>query len=239
MFWSCNGGGFKNLVELLKDLLVQVWFEFRDNEVKILNVDPHKMASIHFSLFPSPDEYKGSTPTPWVFCCFTTELHKALRGVKKNDTISLYREDQQEELHIQTTTGLKIKIKCLPDVLPVFNFIHRDYKVSFDMQTKELYDLLHDLVGISRKVVIEKHGTIITWTSENDNGLSTSCSMDREDLAGNNHEVTSQFFITYMEKFAKIAYQGTIRVHLTQHAPLRLEYILPNGFLRLNLALSV
>lgn len=206
---------FKTLVDVLKDILMDVNVEFTKDGVHIRSVDPEKMCILDIHLETFDHEYQCDSPV--VFGLHLPLLYKCLRTVTSTDIleISIFHDQNQEEtvkvmkLSIHPTEADISRsvylppIDLIPDEIPLNVPEYKNFAV---VDMKELQKALKDVSHLSKKVTF-------TVQKENPGGLnlysyhamaSSTVRVSTSDATIEEENVSKEFYCRNLEKILKL-----------------------------------
>lgn len=235
MIWRCDTHTLKLIVDILKDILLQVWFVFDpDGSIFMMNTDDEKIVTISMFLRPSTQQFtcRGRV----VFSFYIQNLFKILRGAPKNsETVMAVFPDNCSEMMIRWNHEPYpfYVLRNLPGDPPQFVVKHETALVH-TFKADEFYYIIRDLAIIGKVVTITGKNSDIILSAENEFGTRAQHVLAvRQDSALN---VTSRHIIKYLEKFTKPGLATEIKVGFENDLPFTCEWNMDFGFLRMSVA---
>lgn len=235
MIWRCETHTIKLIVDILKDILLQVWFVFdSDGTIFMMNMDDEKIVTINMHLRPPANQFKCSSRVVMSF--YIQNLFKILRGAPKNsETVMAIYKDNQGEMLIRWNDEPypSYCLRNLPDDPPQFVVKH-ETPLIYTFKANEFYYMIRDLAIIGKVVTITGKKDEIIMSAENEFGTSV-----KHVLAvhkNSNLESTSRHIIKYIEKFTKPGLSNEITVGIESGLPFTCEWNMDFGFLRMSVA---
>lgn len=237
MIWRIPVRELKLIVDILRDILMQVWIEFRDDgSIQLCSVDPEKVASIQMKLTPSPQEYKCSETV--VFSLYLQSLFKILRGASKNEVavLTCFRENPDHlVVRITGNDAQCFVIHRIQGDRPEYEELTFTHDVEIVMDADSCYTMIRDLgaVGKLLTVGVDQEGVTIFRTSDA-LGTSAEYSTDKNNLR---RAIGNQTYILrYIEKFCKPGLANEISIIIGPSSPIRFVWNMDYGYLALNVA---
>lgn len=241
MIWNVKSKTIKLIVDILKDILLQVWFVFESDRIVMYNIDDEKMVSVCLNLKPPLEEYRCATPV--VFSFYIQSLFKIMRGVPRDDMLVF--KIQERELNIMSIRWNKdpsptFYLHSLPDENPQYQLDYAGLS-TFDLEidAQSFFSAIRDLSAVGKLLVVTREPEEITFTTTNEFKTSAiySWPMPHKD----EHKVIGRYIIKYIEKFSKPGLCDTIRLQFDHIAGdekylLKCEWNMCFGYLRLNVA---
>lgn len=239
MHWTTDALQLKQVCECLKDILNQVWFRFEPTGVRLVNVDPEKIVSVTLEFWPPKDDYYCEA-LGLTFSCYVQTLFKLIRNVKAGDVATITDTNITGDLKIVITDKdsvpkQRILLNTLRDVMPEFHLPVHHYAVGIPLSTQRLYQIIHSLAGVARKLHINMINDTLTFEAREETGMTSSMSL----IVPNNkteHEISCCIITKYMEKFLKPSLVGAVSLYLDSRLPVKLVYTLPTGYLSISMA---
>lgn len=238
MIWRISVRDLKLIVDLLRDILLQIWLEFGDDgTIRFCSVDPEKVASIDMELKPSPQEYKCNEKI--VFCFYLQSLFKILRGASKNEAavLTCFKENPNDMVvRITGNDDQVFVIRNINDPQPQYKVLPYIPITTFEVKGEAFYAMIRDLgaVGKLLNVSIDESGNVVFVTKD---ALGTTAEYAMKPWGQPSVEVESQeFIIKYVEKFAKPGLAENIWIAIGKNSPIRFAWNMDFGYLALNVA---
>lgn len=197
--WEPEPITIKKLSTVLKDLLVQVWITFvpRDG-VYITAVDPSNTATLFYS---TQENYLYEGNEPLVVCLFTSQLHKALKKVKKTSKLIISTTNSDHILKIRYDS-FRFYITSLPDVAPIYQLPEMNIDIRFERNVKDLYETIHAISGISARLHLGIINDTLIWKTIRDEGGMT-LSIEEIEPGLQNINFQGVFLLKYIYKVLK------------------------------------
>lgn len=238
MIWRISVRELKLIVDLLRDILLQVWLEFtKDGVIRFCSVDPEKVASIEMELRPSEQEYKCAETM--IFSFYLQSLFKILRGAPKNEVavLTCFRENPDDMVvRITGNDDQVFVIRRVNEPQPQYKALSYSPVTTFEVKADAFYAMIRDLgaVGKLLNVSIDDRGKIIFVTKD---VLGTTAEYVMEPEHQKSEKVESQeFIIKYIEKFSKPGLADNIWIAIGNNSPIRFAWNMDFGYLALNVA---
>lgn len=238
MIWRISVRDLKLIIDLLRDILLQVWLEFDPMGIRFLSVDPEKVASIIMRLSPSAQEYKCSDS--FVFSFYIQSLFKILRGANKNEVavLTCFKENQNEM--VVRITGNENQCFLIhriqepkPDYMPIPVPLVDTYVVKMDGDA--FYTIIKDLgaVGKLLEVSANEEKRIIFGTRD---ALGTTAEYVLQDQLAKSEFPPQYYIIKYIEKFTKPGLTEKIVIEFGRGETIRFVWNMDFGYLALSVA---
>lgn len=238
MIWRISVRDLKLIVDLLRDILLQIWMEFDTDGLKFLSVDPEKVASIDMRLSPSSQEYKCAEP--FVFSFYLQSLFKILRGANKNEVaVFTCFKDNPNHMVVRITGN---DAQCFvihrinepkPEYMPIPFDKPNIYRL--EMPGDDFYTMVRDLgaVGKLLEVSANDENRISFGTRD---ALGTTAEYIVEKMLADKPFASQFYIIKYIEKFTKPGLTENIVVEFGEGNPIRFVWNTDYGYLALNVA---
>jgi DNA polymerase III sliding clamp (beta) subunit (PCNA family) len=238
MIWRISVRELKLIVDLLRDILLQIWLEFDVTGIKFLSVDPEKVASINMALAPSQQEYKCNEP--FVFSFYLQSLFKILRGANKNEVavFTCFRENKNEM--VVRITGNDNQCFLIhriqepkPDYMPIPVPAVNTYTIEMDGDA--FYTVVRDLSAVGKLLEVSANSEkqIIFGTRD---ALGTTAEYVLQDRLAKSEFSAQSYIIKYIEKFTKPGLTDKILIRFEEGGPIRFVWSMDYGYLALNVA---
>jgi hypothetical protein len=238
MIWRISVRDLKLIVDLLRDILLQIWLEFDSTGIKFLSVDPEKVASIEMRLAPSSQEYKCNEP--FVFSFYLQSLFKILRGANKNEVVvfTCFRENQNEM--VVRITGNDNQCFLIhriqeprPEYMPIPVPLVDTYLIEMDGDA--FYTVVRDLGAVGKLLEVSANAEkqIIFGTRD---ALGTTAEYVLQDQLAKSEFPPQSYIIKYIEKFTKPGLTERIVIEFGHGSPIRFVWNMDYGYLALNVA---
>jgi hypothetical protein len=238
MIWRISVRDLKLIVDLLRDILLQIWLEFDVTGIKFLSVDPEKVASIEMRLAPSAQEYKCSEP--FVFSFYLQSLFKILRGANKNEVavFTCFRENQNEM--VVRITGNDNQCFLIhriqeprPEYMPIPFVNPNTYQIEMDGDA--FYTVVRDLGAVGKLLEVSANAEkqIIFGTRD---ALGTTAEYVLQDKLAESEFPVQSYIIKYIEKFTKPGLTERISIEFGPGNPIRFVWNTDYGCLALSVA---
>lgn len=240
MIWRISVRDLKLIVDILRDILMQIWIEFNaDGTIQFCAVDPEKVASIRMCLEPSAQEYKCTETIR--FSLYLQSLFKILRGAAKNEVavLTCFRENpDQLVVRITGNDAQCFVVHRIKEEQPQYEELSWTYGFhKMAMNADDFYTMIRDLgaVGKLLEVSVNDEGRAIFQTKD---ALGTSAEyITLEPVSENRKAVKSQTYIMrYIEKFCKPGLADNIAIFIGPSSPIRFVWNMDYGYLALNVA---
>lgn len=235
MFWITSAVELKAIADTLKDVLTQCWFLFEPNQIKLVNVDPEKVATVYMEIRPPHDKYNCLQSI--TFSTFIQVVYKVLRGTKTGEIAKLTCEDgvklQIEVQDEKLNTKMKIDLNSLADPMPKYTVPYQFYDKSIKLNTSKLYYLLHDLGAISRVFTLNVNDSKVSFEAQDETGTSL---IFCEEVNNLQYRYRSSFLTKFVEKFLKPKISKHVSFRLKNGSPLSVVANLDYGFLEMTIA---
>lgn len=233
--WNTSAHELKVIADTLKDVLTECWLVFDVGIISLHNVDPEKVISVEFKLYPDHTTY--ACTTKMVFAIYIQTLYRLLRNSKNTDT-AILENTSDNKLKITVLAHGKfpkhtIYVNPLNTPLPQYMKIHTEPELEIVMNTSQLYYILHDLASLSTQVRITTQRHLISFSAKDEAGTSSEYEQTFSQL---DLDSTATYLVKYLEKFCKPGLRPTIQVQIRKNAPLTLVYLLDHGSLSLSIA---
>lgn len=235
MLWTTSAGQLKAIADTLKDILTECWFEFTENKIVLLNVDPEKVVTVYMEIRPTAEDYQCLHSIN--FATYIQLIYKVLRG-SKADEIAVLSADDNSNLCIQIKTPnnhnkMVINLKSLEGQACKYSIPVQFADMELSFNSSNLYYLLHDLGAISRTFNISVNNNQITFDAVDEAGTKLTFSESRN-ISGPPYRAA--FITKYLEKFLKPKLCKFVTLRLRNDAPISAVYHLQNGFLEMTMA---
>lgn len=235
MKWTTSADELKGIADTLKDVLTMCWLVFEHNKIRMVNVDPEKIATLFMEVMPPPDMYQCQTG--FTFCTYIQLIYKVLRGTKAKDVATLCCDDGQnmtiEVKSENNQTKMKIRLNSLADPAPKFTFPVPIYDRQLEMNSASLYYILHDLGAVSRVFTLNIKSNVVTFESQDESGTTLAFCDEHRNLQ---YDFKGCFLTKYVEKFLKPKLTKHVQLRLKQGSPLSVVYQIAHGTLELAIA---
>jgi hypothetical protein len=236
MIWRCETRVLKLIVDILKDILLQVWFVFEsDGTIFMMNTDDEKIVTISMFLFPSSTQFTCRHRV--VFSFYIQNLFKILRGAPKNsETVLAVYNDSPDTMLIRWNDEPypAFHLRHLPDEQPQFAVRHETPLLQC-VKANVFYDIIRDLSTIGKIVTIQGSETDKTIKVSSENEFGTKVHHILPIVNGRGH-FFSRHVIKYIEKFAKPGLDTEIRLGFGDFLPFTCEWSTGFGYLRMSVA---
>ena len=235
MIWRCETNTLKLIVDILKDVLLQVWFVFDpDGTIFMMNMDDEKIVTISMFLRPSTEQFTCRSRV--VFSFYIQNLFKILRGAPKNsETIMAVYDDNCKEMLIRWNDEPypAYVLRNLPGEPPQF-VVNHETALVHSFNAASFHYIIRDLAIIGKVVTITGKNDEIVLSAENEFGTRVKHVLAvKQDNALN---FTSRHIIKYLEKFTKPGLATEIKVGFENGLPFTCEWSMDFGFLRMSVA---
>lgn len=238
MIWRISVRDLKLIVDLLRDILLQIWLEFDSSSISFVSVDPEKVASIDMKLEPSPQEYKCSQP--FVFSFYLQSLFKILRGAHKNEVavFTCFQENpNQMVVRITGNDAQCFVIHRIQEPKPEYAVIPFDKPNTYklEMPGDACYAMIRDLGAVGKLLEISANGDRrISFLTRD--ALGTVAEYVVETMLAAAPFPPQHYIIKYIEKFTKPGLTEKIEVEFGEGNPIRFLWNTGYGYLALNVA---
>lgn len=234
MIWRVETRVLKLIVDILKDILLQVWFVFDvDRSIYMINTDDEKIVTVTMYLRPSEATFSCKERT--VFSFYIQNLFKVLRGAPKNsETILAIYMDNPTEMLIRWDDEPypAYVLRHLPDEQPLFAVNHQTPSYQ-SVKADTFYGIIRDLSTIGKIVTITGNHEGIILSSENEFGTKVQHRLPIPNLRGG---FTSRHIIKYLEKFSKPGLEVDMQLFYGDNEPFTCEWNTGFGYLRMSAA---
>lgn len=241
MIWRIAVRDLKLIVDILRDILLQVWMEFaNDGHIRMSCVDPEKVVVVDMDLAPSAQEYKCQETV--VFCLYIQSLFKIIRGAGRNEVavLTIFKDDPDwMTVRITGNDYQEFKIRRVHEPSPILaSPPPPQFAYSLKVEANNFYAAIRDLSAVGKVVTVVVNGQDDIQFSTTDS-LGTEACYQFPDVhieSAVRPSYSSRYVIKYIEKFAKPGLAGDIYVLLGNNLPLRCEWRMDFGCLVLSVA---
>lgn len=242
MIWRIPVRDLKLIVDLLRDILLQVCIDFDTQEIKFCSVDPEKVASVEMCLNPSMQEYKCILPISFSF--YLQSLFKVLRGADKKEVavLSCFADDPDRmTVRITGNDAQCFVIWRIKEPRPDYRALPFKQAYSWKMDGNDFYTMIRDLSAIGKILEVsvlpakdqlvfgtrDALGTTAEYVMEQPLEKSVSQVMGTD---------AQRYIFKYIEKFAKPGLTEKIWISVGPRSPIRFVWNMDYGYLALNVA---
>lgn len=237
MIWRVETKTLKMIVDIVKDILLQVWFVFDvDRSIFMMNTDDEKIVTVTMKLNPPEKMYHCRERV--VFSLYIQNLFKILRGAPKNsETILAIYKDMPTAMIVRWDDEPypAFVLQHLTDERPMFVVNNDIYDSVFPQPVKAdvFYGIIRDLSTIGKIVTLTGgHGNTLMEAS-NEFGNKVTHVLPVINITGG---FTSRHIIKYIEKFSKPGLDDNIYIRYKKDSPFTCEWNTGFGYLRLSVA---
>lgn len=239
MIWRISVRELKLIVDLLRDILLQVWFQFDTETIHFLSVDPEKIASIELNLRPSKQEYTCQEPV--IFSFYLQSLFKILRGAPKHEVavLTCFRENPNDMVvRITGNDAQCFVIRRIQEPMPQFQTLPEKSNMNISMNGDDFYTMIRDLGAIGKllNISVDGDGRVLFGTQD---ALGTTAEyIMNEALAPEEMKnmPTQSYIVKYAEKFTKPGLNDNLLIYLGRGAPIKFVWNMDSGCLALSVA---
>ncbi len=156
---TVQGTAIKTLTEALKEVLTDINIHFNNKGLQIMNMDPSQVSFVHLEL--NADKFEEFyCPNPLLIGVNMMSLHKLLKTIGNNDTVSMYvTKENPDRLGIIIQNKKKrinnnITYNLLDVDLVHINIPDIDYDAQVTMPCGDFQKYCRELATISNEVTI-------------------------------------------------------------------------------------
>lgn len=224
------------VAESLKDIMVECWFLFTPNFIRMTNVDPEKVIMAEYYVNMPSDKY--SCTSEFRFPIYIHTLYRLLRTAKRGETVILQSNEDQTFMYIsvfKATGHLKTQSRLYPLTTTPDLTIHNAiiYKDCFSIPTMDLYQVVHEMVNFSRHVTFEVYEGMLNIHCQDEMKTFLRSSLPGADIDG---PWEGTFLGRYIEKFCKSNLRKNVVLRVEQNCPMTISYELEYGHLSMSIA---
>lgn len=238
MIWRIPVRELKLIVDILRDILMQIWIDFRDDgSIRFCAVDPEKVASISMDLRPSSQEYKCTETI--TFSLYTQSLFKILRGAPKNEVavLTCFKENPNDMVvRITGNDSQCFVIHRIQEAQPQYQELPYVSQLNIKLDANNFYAMIRDLGAIGKllEVSTDDQGRVIFQTRD---AMGTTAEYMVEEVSSPPVVLEKQsYIIRYIEKFCKPGLATHLLVVMGPRSPIRFVWSMDYGYLSLNVA---
>lgn len=239
---------FKSIIDVLKDILLDVNISFQEKSVHIRSVDPEKMCILDVVLDKFDNDYVCDSPT--IIGVHLPLLYKCLRTVTSTDIlqIEVFNENDSKymKLSISSLTeaqpNLSTTIPSLDievDDLSTHPFEVYDYKNLMKVSLKEMKKAVKNMSHLNKKITLSGHSDLFGVQLEASNTLASSIeNIKCEWIKQEEIDFSKEFYCRNLDKLLKLCFiqnQLTIKVD-TSDNPIVFSIQMENGIITLYIA---
>jgi proliferating cell nuclear antigen len=244
---------FKQVIDALKEILMDVNFEFDETGLKIVALDTTHIVLVHLKLDAERFETYYCEKKMYMGINML-KLHMLIKTISNNDVLTLFVEKsdcnhlgirvENQEKNLRTT----YKLAMLDiDVLNM-NIPPADFKTSITMPSIDLQKIIRDMHNLSDMIEVRNVGNQLTFSckgdfctqdtqlgTEKNNSISITKNVD------NDHEIIQGVYsLKYLSTFTKCTnLSNVVEIYIKNTYPLILCYQVANlGVIKLALAQS-
>lgn len=230
---------FKTIIDVLKDVLMDVNMQFTSKGLKILSIDPEKMCILTLVL----DSFLSYTHTEDVIVGIHLPfLYKSLRSVDGTDVLTLHVDEKGMRLIIESMEANVNRVLYIPNIMMPIDTSELDipnYENSVLVNMKEFKQVLKDVSHLNKKVDMSLEHDNFIIRANNNMAQSEIYLKQVQWIKRNQTFVSRWFYPRNIEKLCKLYFiEKNIKVSFdTDEAnPLLFEISLPCGKLSLMVA---
>lgn len=233
--WQISVRQLKAIVDLLKDIVMEVVFVFDKGEILMTSVDPEKIAAVYMKINPNNEEYRCLER--FEFPMYVQSLFRVLKGANRNETVSLIIGENAEELfiYISGSADQQFTIKKLqfgPPMPPT----EIQYPIETSIQADAFHSSIRDLASIGKvlNLSVDHASNQVRMKTMDPLGINAvyCINKDRQDAVN----INNRFIIKYIEKFCKPGLADEIHISIGPDLPFRCEWRMENGYLAMYLS---
>lgn len=240
MIWRVPVRELKMIIDILRDILLQVSFRFGDDgTISLSCADPEKVVLVNMLLTPSQQEFKCTRTI--VFGFYIQSLFKIIRGAAKNEVawLSIYNNNP-DVMVVRVTNNdyQEFQVKRIADTPDLVPQVVHEYAYHLTVEANNFYAAIRDLSGVGKVVTVNVGGLDeIVFETEDALGTRASYQFHSVEIAAPlRNPYTHRYIIKYVEKFSKPGLAENIKIMLGRDLPLRCEWNMDFGCLALSVA---
>jgi proliferating cell nuclear antigen len=242
MFRSVQSGAIRTLFEALKEVLVDVNITFDEEGMKIMALDPSRVAVIHLKLVSkSFIHYECNKPRK--IGVNLSSLYKLIKLSGNNDVLTMFIESAsssyEPKLHIiienkNTNTKIHSKLKLIDIDEDILEIPDVDVDSVITMPSSYFQKICRDLSVISDTLNIKSEGNVFTMSAKGDIGETSVVLGGSQTETGvvfskEAEKIEGNYDIKYLNLFTKsTSLCGQIELYLKQDYPIVLLYSVAN-----------
>lgn len=233
---------FKAVLNVLKDLMTDVNIRFEQNEIRILGVDPEKVAVIQAEIV-TVEDYTCTDNNVYVGVN-VPYLYKALRGVGREDTLEMQiNRATPNTLEITVLTPEKtvrssLSLKSLDVPLEQAVIPDVQYDAIATLNATDLLRALRDVSHVSKRVALGKMQDTVTLLASGPMGVS-HLALRPSWVKYTEGPMHGLYLVRYLEKFVKPTTGKTVDICFKQDFPLVVQYTDNSYMAALSIAVAV
>lgn len=223
---------FRNIFEVLKDIINDVNVYFDESGVRIMTLDTARVSLIHMFLGAENfEEYSCTAPV--IAGMNMANTYKLLKSVTNNDTLTLIIDDSESlEIHIRNETkksASKFRLKLLDINEDILEVPHLDMDILTTLPSVDFQKICRDMGNLSNEIRIFRDRNELQLSCLGDfadQSTTIECPQSVQTRIGN------VFSLKYLNLFTKATGMST-SVQLMQHPtdsemPVVLRYSIAN-----------
>ena len=245
---TVQASAFRQTCECLKELLTETCIEFDDSGIKIIAMDTAHVVLVHLKLEAAKFEYYHC-PKRISIGVNMLNLHKIIKTVNSNDTLTLFIEDADtnhlgikiENSEKATRTVYKLNLYDLDN--PQIKVDPAEFNSVITLLSSDFHKICRDMNNIAEMVEIKNVNNQLIFSCKGDFCNQETIISDNENgstiTSKNSNEIVQGVFnLKYLVMFTKCTNLcNTVELYLKNDYPLIVCYSVSSlGTLRLCLA---
>lgn len=245
---TVQAAAFRTTIEAIKDMLTEANIVFDESGMKIVTMDESHTILVHLRLLAEKFEYYKCTGT---FTAGVNMLYlfKLVRPIDNEDVLTIYMDDNPNELHLKLQNSRKRQttvqhLKLIETDKDDIDIENPEASTVIQMPSTEFQKLCRDMNAIGRKVEIKSIGKQLTFTLDGEFARretimhSNEAGMTVLEQSSSHEVIQGVFTLRHLLLFTKCTNLcEQILIYIGNDYPLIVQYMVANlGEIKLCLA---